>query len=217
MNLMLLVRKFAVSSVRNISNVVAFPHTIFALPFALAMAVVVARSYPVSLRQIVFIVLALVTARTAAMGFNRILDRRIDALNTRTKGREIPAGVMSVSSVAALVVMSALVFFHSSYCLGWHCLLLSPVVLGWLLFYSYTKRFTSGAHFVLGVALALAPGGVWFALTGIYSWQPVWMMVGVLCWVAGFDIMYSCQDLIFDRQQGLHSVPVFWENQRRFC
>jgi 4-hydroxybenzoate polyprenyltransferase len=112
--------------------------------------------------------------------------------------------------------MSALVFFLSSYCLGWHCLLLSPVVLGWLLFYSYTKRFTSGAHFVLGVALALAPGGVWFALTGIYSWQPVWMMAGVLCWVAGFDIMYSCQDLIFDRQQGLHSVPVFLGESKAF-
>jgi 4-hydroxybenzoate polyprenyltransferase len=130
--------------------------------------------------------------------------------------REIPAGQVSVKAVSLLVILSSIVFFMSAGILGNHCLVLAPLVLAWLFFYSFTKRFTAGAHFVLGIALALAPGGVWYALTATYAWQPVWMMLGVLCWVAGFDIMYSCQDIGFDARAGLHSVPVFLGEERAF-
>jgi 4-hydroxybenzoate polyprenyltransferase len=196
------------SSARTLAGVVVLSHTIFALPFAMAMAVLVAQSHSVTLLQVGSIVGALVAARTAAMGFNRVLDRKIDAINSRTVQREIPAGRVSVGAVSILVGVASALFFASSAMLGMHCLVLSPFVLLWLFFYSYTKRFTAGAHFVLGIALALAPGGVWYALTATYAWHPIWMMCGVLCWVSGFDILYSCQDRDFDKANRLHSIPV---------
>lgn len=188
-------------------RVVKFSHSIFALPFALSMGVYVSARYPVGVTQWVLIVCAVVAARTAAMCFNRIVDRHIDAMNPRTRNREIPSGQVSVKSVGVLLMASTAVFILSAAGLGWHCLALSPLVLGVLLFYSWTKRFTAGSHFFLGLALALAPGGVWYALAGTIEMLPIPLMLGVLFWVGGFDILYSCQDVEFDTSHGLHSIP----------
>lgn len=188
-------------------SLVKFSHSIFALPFALSMFFIVARSRPVTIQQLLWILLALVGARTAAMGFNRILDRHIDAVNPRTQMREIPANKLSCFHAWKLVIVSSLVFLLSSYLLGAHCLVLSPLVLGFLFFYSYTKRFTKYAHFVLGAALAMAPGGVWYALTAEFAFLPLVLMFAVMFWVAGFDIIYSCQDADFDRANSLFSFP----------
>lgn len=191
----------------NWARLVKFSHTIFALPFALAMALIVSRTHPISLLQVGLLLVCLVSARTAAMAFNRIMDRGIDALNPRTAQRELPSGKISLASASALLLSAALIFLLGAWGLGLHCLVLAPPVLAVLLFYSWTKRFTSASHLVLGVALALAPGGVWYAITAEFAWLPVWMMLGVLLWVAGFDIIYSCQDAEFDRRQKLYSIP----------
>lgn len=196
-----------ISVVKNFASLVKFSHSIFALPFALSMAVVCNRIVPVTVYQILWILVAMVSARTAAMGFNRLLDRRIDAQNPRTAQREIPAGIVSVPQATMLIALSSVVFLVASGLLGLHCLWLAPLVLGWLFFYSYCKRFTSFAHIVLGVSLAMAPGGVWYALIGTFAWPPITLMMGVALWVAGFDIIYACQDTEFDCATGLHSVP----------
>lgn len=188
-------------------SLVRFSHTIFALPFALSMVVYLSRFHSISAAQLCWLIGALVSARTSAMSFNRYVDRVIDGRNPRTAGRELPAGKVSAGSVILLCGLSAALFFFSAAMLGRHCLILAPAVLLVLLGYSLTKRFTSGAHFVLGLALACAPGGVWYALTAEFAWLPVWMMLGVLMWVAGFDILYSLQDHQFDRSQGLFSLP----------
>lgn len=195
-------------------QLVRFSHTIFALPFAASMVVVVARDYPITFGQIGWILVALVSARCAAMAFNRIVDRTIDARNPRTAGREIPTGKVSVGSAKSMLVGSIIAFFGSSALLGMHCLLLAPLVLVVLLGYSYAKRFTASAHVILGLALAAAPGGVWYALTAQWAWQPVWMMAGVLFWVAGFDVLYALQDMKFDRDTGLFSIPSRWGAKR---
>lgn len=186
---------------------VRFSHTIFALPFALIMMVVVSRAYPLSWIQVTWLVIAVVAARTAAMSFNRLVDASIDAANPRTTGRELPSRRISSFEAWGLTVGSALVFAAAAAALGMHCLIMVPPVLMVLLGYSLLKRFTSMCHFVLGLALALAPGGVWYAMTATWAWEPLWLMGAVLTWVAGFDILYSCQDLEFDREQGLFSVP----------
>ena len=188
-------------------SLLRFSHTLFALPFALSMAVIVSRSYEVTLAQVLWILVCLVSARTAAMGYNRLIDRHLDALNPRTIDRELPQGLLSLHRVRFLILVSSALFLFGSYALGFHCLVLAPFVLGWLFFYSWTKRFTSLSHVALGIALALAPGGVWYALTAELAWMPVWMMLAVVCWVAGFDVLYSCQDTEHDRAQGLHSIP----------
>lgn len=193
--------------VRKLAELVKFSHTVFAFPFALAMLVVVSRTYSISLTQYIFIAAALVTARTAAMAFNRIIDAKIDALNPRTKNREIPSGELSVKSAWFLVAATCALFLIFSALLGMHCLLLAPLVLGFLFFYSWTKRFTKYSHLVLGLALSLAPGGVWYALTAKLALFPLTLMAAVLFWVGGFDILYSCQDSEFDRSVGLHSIP----------
>jgi 4-hydroxybenzoate polyprenyltransferase len=153
------------------------------------------------------LVVCVVAARTAAMAFNRLVDARIDAANPRTAEREIPRGAVSPREAALLVVLSALAFVAAAGLLGIHCLVLTPPVLLVLLGYSYAKRYTSLCHVVLGIALALAPGGVWYALTAEWSPAPLPLMGAVLAWVAGFDILYSCQDEAFDRAHGLRSVP----------
>jgi 4-hydroxybenzoate polyprenyltransferase len=186
---------------------VKFSHTIFALPFALIMMVVVSRAYPLSWIQIVSLLVAVVAARTAAMSFNRLVDASIDAANPRTKGRELPSRRISSFEAWGLTVGSAVSFAIAAAALGIHCLMMVPPVLFVLLGYSLLKRFTSMCHFVLGLALALAPGGVWYAMTATWAWEPLWLMGAVLTWVAGFDILYSCQDMDFDREQGLFSVP----------
>jgi 4-hydroxybenzoate polyprenyltransferase len=177
------------------------------MPFALAMAVVVSGSIEITRDQVLWILVCLISARTGAMAFNRLLDREIDAINPRTKERELPSGRVSIKSVLLLLLFSYGIFIFGSAMLGRHTLLLAVPVLIVLSFYSWTKRFTSYSHLVLGLALALAPGGVWYALVGTVDWLPVWLMLGVLFWVAGFDIIYSCQDEQFDRQQGLRSIP----------
>jgi 4-hydroxybenzoate polyprenyltransferase len=186
---------------------VRFSHSVFAIPFAGIMLLVVMRNYAVSWMQLGLLLLCVVSARFAAMAFNRIVDARIDARNERTKNREIPAGRVTPREAWLLVLTASLVFTAASFGLGAHCGLLSVPVLGVLLGYSYVKRFSSLCHVVLGVALACAPGGVWYALTATWSWQPIPLMVSVMLWVAGFDILYACQDAEFDRTHGLRSVP----------
>lgn len=191
---------------------IKFSHTIFALPFALGMAVIAARyapaATPVRFSQLAWILVALVSARTAAMAFNRVVDKEFDRQNPRTKERPLVSGIISVRSVLVLLMLSCLMFFLSAAALGKHCIVLAPFVLGVLLFYSYTKRFTHYSHLVLGLCLALAPGGVWYALTTEFAVLPIYLMAAVMLWVAGFDILYACQDLDFDRQQILFSLPV---------
>jgi len=188
-------------------KLVKFSHTIFALPFALSMLFVVQRDFPVSMSKITWILICLVSARTGAMTLNRIIDRNIDGLNPRTRNRELPQGIVTLRSVQALLLLSYGIFLGAAAMLGRHTLILAPFVLAILSFYSWTKRWTSWSHLVLGACLAMAPGGVWYALTGIVSVVPLWLMLGVALWVAGFDIIYSCQDMDFDRSQGLFSIP----------
>ena len=194
----------------DLSNLVKLPHTIFALPFALVGATLASYEHPVHARDVVLILLAFTSARFAAMGFNRIVDRAIDARNPRTKMREIPAGKLSVREATAAVMVAGAVFFVCAALLNRLCLYLAPLALAWILFYSYTKRFTRWAHLVLGFALAIAPVGAYLAIAGEWSRPAAALLAlagAVLCWVAGFDILYSLQDMEFDRSQGLHSVP----------
>lgn len=192
------------------SNLVKLPHTVFALPFALVGATLASYRFPVSLTEIAWILLAFTSARFAAMGFNRVVDRAIDARNPRTRGREIPSGKLSVQEATLAVVASSAVFLLSAGMLNRLCLLLAPFALAWIFFYSYTKRFTRWSHLVLGFALAIAPVGAYLAIAGTWSDPALALLVlagAVLCWVAGFDILYSLQDEGFDRENGLHSVP----------
>lgn len=188
-------------------TLIAFSHSVFALPFAIMMMVVVSRTHPLTVSVFVLLIVCVVAARTAAMGFNRFIDRAIDARNPRTSSRELPRGAVSEREVLLLTVASSLVFVAAAGLIGRHCLYLSPVVLLLILGYSLLKRYTSACHFVLGLALACAPGGVWYAMTGEWSLRPVALMGAVLAWVAGFDILYSCQDAEFDQREGLRSIP----------
>ncbi len=166
--------------------------------------------YPLAPTDLFWILLAFTSARFAAMGFNRVVDRAIDAKNPRTQMREIPSGKLSVRQAAIAVAVASALFLLSAGMLNPLCLILAPVALGWIFFYSYTKRFTRWAHLVLGFALAMAPVGAYIAVSGRWSDPTImlWVLAGaVLCWVAGFDILYSLQDVEFDRREGLHSVP----------
>jgi 4-hydroxybenzoate polyprenyltransferase len=192
------------------ANLVKLPHTLFALPFALVG--VVLASYVKNVRPvaILWVALAFTSARFAAMAFNRIVDRRLDALNPRTSMREIPSGVIRVREAAVAVALSSAVFLASAWQLNPLCFALAPVALIWVLGYSYTKRFTRWAHLVLGLGLGIAPVGGYLAVTGAWS-DPWWMLpvlaAGVMTWVAGFDVLYALQDVAFDRTTGLHSLP----------
>ena len=187
-------------------SLVKFEHTLFALPFALLSAFHAAGGIP-SLPTLFWILVAMVGARSAAMAFNRIVDRRIDAANPRTATREIPAGKVSVGQAEFFCAAAAALFVVAAWNLNTLCLALSPVALAAVLGYSFTKRFTSGAHAVLGLSLAIAPVGAWVAVRGSFAPLPLVLGFAVLFWVAGFDILYSLQDEAFDRQQGLHSIP----------
>jgi len=193
-------------------NLVRFSHSVFAIPFAVIMLFAVMRTYSVTSDQLLLLALCVVSARFAAMAFNRVVDSHIDARNERTKSREIPTGKISIQEGWMLVVVAASVFVAASYGLGEHCGVLSFPVLGVLFGYSFFKRFSSLCHLVLGAALACAPGGVWYALTATWSWQPVSLMISVALWVAGFDILYACQDAEFDRMSGLKSIPSIFGN-----
>jgi 4-hydroxybenzoate polyprenyltransferase len=198
--------------VKEYLDLVKFSHTLFALPFALLGAVLAAHGpegWRGRTRDWLGILLCMATARTAAMAFNRLVDRRIDALNPRTATRHLPSGRLSSGSVAVFTGL-AVVGFSASTLLFlpniWPVVLAGPV-LAWLLGYSYAKRFTSLAHVWLGAALALAPVCAWVALRGSMAWPPVLLGLAVLTWVTGFDVIYACQDESFDRSQGLHSIP----------
>ncbi len=194
---------------RSYGNLVAFSHTIFAFPFA-ASALVLARSYSTTaltpLRVLAMIV-CMVTARTSAMAFNRYADRDVDAKNPRTKTRHIPSGEVKAGEALALTAGSGALFLVAASTLGFWPAVLAPVVLVVLLGYSLAKRFTWGAHAWLGVALSLAPGGAWLAAGATPNAGIISLMVGVLTWLLGFDVLYSLQDEHFDRGEGLHSIP----------
>jgi 4-hydroxybenzoate polyprenyltransferase len=192
------------------ANLVRLPHTVFALPFALVGVVLASYVAPITLSAVLWVVVAFTTARFAAMGFNRIVDREIDALNPRTRSREIPSGAMTVREASVAVGLASLLFVFAARQLNLLCLLLAPLALAWVFFYSYTKRFTRWSHLVLGVGLSIAPVGGYLAITGRWS-DPWWMLIAlaiaVASWVGGFDILYALQDVSFDRENGLYSVP----------
>jgi 4-hydroxybenzoate polyprenyltransferase len=196
-----------VARVLLFGRMVKFSHSVFALPFALASAALAARDGGLSAAKLGWILVAMVGARSAAMGFNRLADQAIDARNPRTAGRELPAGLLSRGEVWTFVVIAAVALVVAAWQLGPLCLALSPVTLMIVLGYSYTKRFTALSHLVLGLALAVAPIGAWIAVRGRFDWPPVLLGLAVLAWVAGFDVIYSCQDAEFDRRSGLHSLP----------
>jgi len=187
-------------------QMIKFEHTVFALPFALLGAILAQRGLPGG-ETCLWIVGAMVGARSAAMAFNRLVDRRLDRLNPRTAARELPRGLLKPGFVIGFILASAGLFFFSAWMLNPLALLLSPPALAIVLLYSYTKRFTSLSHLFLGLSLAVAPVGGWVAVRGDLSADPFFLAAAVLLWVAGFDIIYSCQDVDFDRRMGLHSIP----------
>jgi len=184
---------------------IKFEHTIFALPFALISLLVASAGRP-SLSVLVWVVVAMVGARSAAMAFNRVADWKIDAANPRTADRHIPAGAISVAGAWLFVFLSAAVLILAAWMLNPLCFRLSPVALAVVLGYSYMKRVSPLAHVVLGLGLAIAPVGAWLAVTGTFASFPLLLAAGVMFWVAGFDTIYGCQDVEFDRQAGLHSL-----------
>ncbi len=192
-------------------NLVKLPHTLFALPFALVGVLAGSRVAPVSWQVVLLVTVAFTAARWVAMGFNRIADRRYDARNPRTRNRELPAGALTVTQAWLSVGVAALVFVAAAGMLNQLCLVLSPIALGWVMLYSFTKRFTWWPHLWLGLGLAIAPVGGYLAVTGRWS-DPWWVLlaitVAVATWVAGFDIFYALPDEEFDRQSGLKSAVV---------
>ncbi|HKD19912.1 MAG TPA: UbiA-like polyprenyltransferase [Thermoanaerobaculia bacterium] len=193
-------------SFRTTLEMIKFSHTLFALPFALYSAVLAAGGWP-SAGTLTKIVVAMVGARSAAMAHNRLADRRIDAANPRTASRALPSGALSVGFVRAFLVAAIAVFLGAAASLNRLTLALSPLALGLLLLYAYTKRFTALSHLVLGLCLALAPVGAWIAVRGSVSVLPILLGLAVLFWTAGFDVIYSLQDEAFDRREGLRSIP----------
>ena len=192
--------------IKIILEMIKFPHTVFALPFAFTGAVLAAGGLP-SWDKILWITLAMVGARSGAMGMNRLLDAEIDARNPRTKMRAIPAGLLTKSQVGIFSIASYALLVVAAYMLNHLCFILSPVVIAVLTFYSFTKRFTWASHLFLGLALGLAPVGAWAAIRGTIEFPAVILALSVLLWVAGFDILYALQDLDFDKSEGLHSIP----------
>ncbi len=194
------------------ASFVKLPHTLFALPFAGVGALLATYEHAggMTWASAVWIVVAFTAARFAAMGFNRIVDRRWDALNPRTAQRELPSGRLSVTQARIAVLLASLVFLGAAWMLNPLCGVLSPLALFWIFFYSYGKRFTAGAHHILGLALGIAPVGAYLAVAG--TWPEPWyalplLAAAVMFWVAGFDVIYAVQDVDFDRAHGLHSIP----------
>ena len=201
------------SKISDYGSLVRFSHTVFALPFACASLVIAWPKHPVTLRHIIWILIAMVGARTAAMGFNRLCDRKFDALNPRTRNWELPRGAVTVAEAMLLTTVSTLVFVFAAYQLNFVCFVLSPVALAIIFFYSLTKRFTWASHLFLGLALAIAPIGAWLAVSdGALQPSelitPLYLGLAVVFWLAGFDIIYSLQDREFDKNIGLNSIPV---------
>ncbi|HEX6323738.1 MAG TPA: UbiA-like polyprenyltransferase, partial [Vicinamibacterales bacterium] len=198
-----------VDRLKTYASFVRVSHTVFALPFALVGAVLAARVTPLTWTRVAWIVAAMITARSAAMGFNRLVDARHDALNPRTAMRELPRGAMSRTEATLFVAVSSLLFIFCAWQLGPLTLALSPVALAIVFWYSLAKRVTSYTQFFLGLAMAVAPVGGWLAAGGpFFAVEPWLLALAIGTWVGGFDILYACQDLAFDRAHGLHSIPV---------
>lgn len=212
------------NTLRKLSNLVVLPHSVFALPFALSALEIAhvknqseGKDMLVSpLLTLVLVVCAIIAARTAAMVFNRLVDCEIDRRNPRTASRPLASGEVTGKFAWLSFLFSSLIFFGCSYVLGWHCFVLSPVVFFVLVGYSLAKRFTEYSHLVLGLALAMAPGGAWWVLRPEVEAVPLLLMAAVTFWVAGFDILYSCQDYNFDREEKLHSIPARFGIERAF-
>ncbi|MFO0958125.1 MAG: UbiA-like polyprenyltransferase [Isosphaeraceae bacterium] len=203
----------AYRTVRELGGLIRFSHTIFALPFAILGGVLASHTttgWTFRGLDWLGILASMVTARSAAMAFNRLADRKIDALNPRTAGRHLPSGRLSVGLVLAFTLACGLLFLASTALFlprnPWPIALSVPVLL-WLMAYSLTKRMTSLAHFWLGISLGMAPVAAWIAIRAGLAWPPIWLGLAVLFWVAGFDLIYACQDADFDRSAGLHSIP----------
>ena len=187
---------------------VRFSHSVFALPFALSGALLATRHTTVGWQTIVWILVAMVSARSAAMGFNRLVDARLDALNPRTANRELPRGAMTVREATMFVIVASVVFLFASWRLSPLCLLLAPIALAIVFWYSLAKRYTSYTQMFLGLAMAVAPVGGWLAVGGRGGWEPWILALAIGTWVGGFDVLYACQDLEFDHAHGLRSIPV---------
>ncbi len=204
-------------TVKNYLSLVKFSHTIFAMPFALigfSLGVVQSKSITNAVSwylhygfKFFLVLICMVTARSAAMGFNRYLDRSFDAKNPRTAIREIPAGIISANSALRFVMLSSVIFVVSTFFINTICFALSPVALFVILFYSYTKRFTALCHLVLGLGLSLAPIGAYLAVTGKFDVLPILFSLSVIFWVSGFDVIFALQDVAFDQSQQLYSIP----------
>ena len=188
---------------------IKWEHSIFALPFALCGAMLAAQGLP-TFHQLIWIIIAMVSARSAAMAFNRVADASIDAANPRTRTRALPAGALTPGFVTTFVVVSCAIFILAAAQLNRIALMLSPVALGIVLLYSYTKRFTRWSHLVLGFALGIAPAAAWIAVRGSLDLRILLLTAAVTFWVAGFDVLYACQDYEFDRQSNVHSVPRYF-------
>jgi len=187
-------------------RMIKFPHSVFALPFAFTGAIIAAEGIP-PLGKIFWITLAMVGARSGAMGLNRIIDRKIDQANPRTSNREIPRGLIMVSEAVLFSMLSFAVFVFAAYMLNPLCLKLSPIAIAVLFIYSYTKRFTWTTHFILGLALSAAPIGAWIAVKGTFDLKILPIAVAIIFWLAGFDTFYALQDIEFDKSYGLYSIP----------
>jgi 4-hydroxybenzoate polyprenyltransferase len=187
---------------------VRFSHSVFALPFALTGALLAWRTHPFSWSQVVWIAVCMVSARSAAMGFNRLVDARFDALNPRTAMRELPRGALTTKDAILFVLVSSIVFVYAAGRLSTLCLVLSPIALVIVFWYSLAKRHTSYTQLFLGLAMAVAPVGGWIAAGGRGGPEPWLLGLAIGVWVGGFDILYACQDLDFDRAHGLRSIPV---------
>jgi 4-hydroxybenzoate polyprenyltransferase len=211
------------STVKNYLSLVKFSHTIFAMPFALigfvlGIAALKNNSITFQTNEVIvrffLVLLCMITARSAAMGFNRYLDRHFDQLNPRTAIREIPAGIIKAENALGFVVVNALIFIVATYFINSICFYLSPVALFVILFYSYTKRFTYLCHLVLGIGLSLAPIGAYLAVTGEFDILPLLFSFAIIFWVSGFDIIYALQDAEFDAAQSLYSMPSHWGGEK---
>jgi 4-hydroxybenzoate polyprenyltransferase len=203
-----------IARVRTYLSFVRFSHSVFALPFALTGALLAAREHPVTWQHLVWIVVAMVAARSAAMGFNRLVDARYDAQNPRTAMRELPRGVMSSTEASVFVVASSAIFGFAAWMLNPLCAVLSPVALAIVFWYSLAKRYTNYTQAFLGLAMAVAPVGGWLAAGGGAGVEPWLLGAAIGLWVGGFDVLYACQDLAYDRAQGLLSIPVRYGVQR---
>jgi len=194
-------------------ELIKFEHTVFALPFAYLGMLLAKKGWP-GIRVFFWTTLAMVSARTAGMILNRIIDREIDKHNPRTRTRALVTGASSLEAAWTLAFVSLAIFFLSAYCLNPACFRLSPIAVLFLSGYHFVKRFSWVCHFTLGLVLGMAPIGGWLAVTGTFSWLPVLLSLAVLVWVSGFDILYSLQDVEFDKTHGLHSVPVSFGRDR---